>query len=320
MSANIHITSFELLRRLEAVIGIFSEDVTDKIQSVGQNTENYLASIENRCQELEREISYWESEYEQASNEENDTGYLAYKCQEAGEKLYRTRNLQKQAEEASENFARCARRVNAITDERMNNAKAFLRQKIKELQDYANVQPESNDFTVSLSSATLHSNSAADDGEISADLSLSKSSPEDLMKIPLPKGFKWIPLEEISQKEISELPDESQFIKVSYDEMKKGLERFEREILPVLRRTPDKSDAVYFEDLDMKNENDEINGVKKIFNVFFDRQVSKEFIKVERFAGDSKYDITNGRHRIKVARDLGWQVIPAEATEVDWKK
>ena len=321
MGRNIHITSFEALGRLEAVLGIFSGDVIDKIQSIGRNMESQLAEIEGCCQELEREIGYWESEYEQADYEEDDIGYLVYKRQEAEEKLRRAQNLQRQVEEASENFARCARRVNAIADERLNEARAFLRQNLKVLQELTAIQPEGNDFAVrSLSNATLLSNSSASNEQISENLSLSKNSVAELEKIPLPKGFKWIRLDEISQKEISELPNESQFKKVSYEEMKNGLEKFESEILPVLQNNPDKSNADYFEDLDKKNGNDEITGTKKIFNVFFSRQFP-EFIKVERFSESSKYDsITNGRHRIKVARDLGWQVIPAEATEVNWKK
>ena len=107
MSGKIYITSIDALGRLEEVLGIFSQDVTEKIQSVARNMESQLAEIEGCCQELEREIGHWESEYEQADHEEDDIGYLVYKRQAAEEKLRQTQDLQRKAEEASENFQEC---------------------------------------------------------------------------------------------------------------------------------------------------------------------------------------------------------------------
>ena len=148
-------------------------------------------------------------------------------------------------------------------------------------------------------------------------LSLSENSIQDLEKIELPKGFKWVRLDEISDSELKDVSSETDFRKVSYAEMKNGLERFEKEILSVLTETPKNFNADYFEKIDLKNEDAYLNGKTKIFNVFF----GDEFIKVERFAGDSKYEsVVNGRHRLKVAKDLGWKVIPAQVTEVNWSK
>lgn len=319
MSSNIHVTSFETLHRLDAVLGIFSADLTDKIQSVARNMENQLSWIEERYQELEAELHRWESEYEQANQEDDDTGYLRYKLEEAEEKLRQARNLQRLTEEASENFARCARRVSEIADERINEAQQFLRQRIQELQDYSSVQIENNSHQLRSTEATSHLKSAETSEQNVGNLSLSETPVEELMKIPLPEGFRWIRLDEISQEEIDELSDKNQFRKVSYTEMENGLKKFESEILTVLKQSPDKATSDFFENLDIEKENDLQNGCKKIFNVFFGRQFPK-FIKLERFAGESKYDINNGRHRIKVAMDLGWKVIPAEVKEVNWKR
>lgn len=141
MSGNIHITSFEALHYLAESFGVFSEDVRSKIQTVGRTMERQLSHIQDRCQQLEREVSYWENEYNNA-DEDDDTGYLSYKRQETEEKLYQLRNLQRQAEETSNNFARCARRVNQIADERISEARYFLSRKLKELQDYASLSLE----------------------------------------------------------------------------------------------------------------------------------------------------------------------------------
>lgn len=159
MSGNIYITSFEALQRFDTVLGIFSEDVSDKIQYIGKNMENHLVRLEDFCQELEREINYWDSECEQADIEEEDIAYLAYKREEIEEKLRHVRNLQRQAEEAAENFARCARRVSAIADERINEARGFLRQKIRELQGYNSVQLDIGEYNVESSIAGLFSSS-----------------------------------------------------------------------------------------------------------------------------------------------------------------
>jgi hypothetical protein len=316
MSGNIYITSFDSLRRLDEALGAFSEDVANKIQTIGRQAERRFAEIVRRCEELESELRYLQSEYDSA-DEDDDTGYLSYKIQETEEKLRQALNLQRQAEEAIENYVRRARRVDAVANESVGEARNFLKQKLGELQEYSSVSLAGGDSFKGTSGTPV--STADNSAKSQAPVSLSGGSIEDLEKIPLPKGFKWVRLDEISFKEI---PDDLEFRSdFSYEKLKSGLQRFEKEILPVLQKSPENSNAEFFENLDVENKTSEADGLKTIFNGFFKQGNGKDFIKIERFSDDSKYEsIINGRHRLKVARDLGWKVIPAEVTEVNWSR
>lgn len=140
MNGKIHVASIENLARLEAILGEFAEKTSETLDSFGRNVERRLEGLEEYCEQLERDAEYWDDQYETADDEEDDIGYLAYKRDEAQEKLQRARRTQRRVEESAENFARAARRVHAISSERLAEARAFLEHKIQELNEYTSFQ------------------------------------------------------------------------------------------------------------------------------------------------------------------------------------
>jgi hypothetical protein len=136
----------------------------------------------------------------------------------------------------------------------------------------------------------------------------------DLTHYALPPGFRWIPLDEI---EVEYIP-ESAFHKVSSNTMQEGLARL-REVLECLQERlaePFTDNSVYFMRLDRRAGRTYEAGLQRVYEAFF----GHDRIHLSRIKGSTRWTIDNGRHRIQVARALGWQAIPAEAVEVEWEK
>jgi hypothetical protein len=135
----------------------------------------------------------------------------------------------------------------------------------------------------------------------------------DLTHYALPPGFRWIPLDEI---EIEHIP-ESEFHKVSSDTMRVGMEKL-GEVLERLQERltePFTDNSVYFMRLDRRAGRTYEAGLQRVYEAFF----GHDRIRLSRIKGSTRWTIDNGRHRIQVARALGWQAIPAEAVEVEWQ-
>jgi len=133
----------------------------------------------------------------------------------------------------------------------------------------------------------------------------------DLTHYALPPGFRWIPLDEI---EIEHIP-ESEFHKVSSDTMRVGMEKL-GEVLERLQERltePFTDNSVYFMRLDRRAGRTYEAGLQRVYEAFF----GHDRIRLSRIKGSTRWTIDNGRHRIQVARALGWQAIPAEAVEVE---
>jgi hypothetical protein len=76
---------------------------------------------------------------------------------------------------------------------------------------------------------------------------------------------------------------------------------------------PFSDNSAYFERLDRQTGRDYQNGLQRVYEAFFGGQ----HIRLERWRGEAKWDIINGRHRIEVARELGLEAVPAVTEEVD---
>src|SRR5438128_324316 len=138
MDGRIYVGSIETLERLEVILGEFAERTSETLETFGREAGRRLAIIDEHCEECERVFDRCESEYESADSEEDDLGYLAYLRDEAQENLRQAKRWQQRIDESNENFMRSARRVNAISKERLAEARAFLQGKIRELHGYTN--------------------------------------------------------------------------------------------------------------------------------------------------------------------------------------
>jgi len=319
MDSKIYVGSIETLEALERLLSSFAASTTDAIEAFGRESQRRIDIIDEYCADCQRSLDRWDAEYESADDEEDDIEYLAFKRDEAQEKLAQAQHWQRRIEESNENFVRSARRVMAISTGRLMEAQSFLRRKTGELYDYTEYNLDNGAVGYAGSHGKTGMVSDSVHRSLEETVATVENRLDDFEKIALPQGFSWVKINEISGQELNELPKTEDFRKgVSPEDMKKGFEILRTDILPVFRQTPHLATVDYFEEFDRKHHRNSTNSAKKIFNVFFGKAIP-EHIRLERISG-SDYGITNGRHRIKIARDLGWTCIPAEAIEIDLDK
>ena len=146
MDSKIYVGSIDTLENLERLLGVFADRASDSLEAFGRESERRMSAIDNYCADCQRELVQWESDYESADDEEDDIGYLAFKRDEAQEKLAQANHWQRRIEESNETFVRSARRVMAISTERLVEARSFLIQKCRELNEYTGMSPDDISF------------------------------------------------------------------------------------------------------------------------------------------------------------------------------
>ncbi len=119
----------------------------------------------------------------------------------------------------------------------------------------------------------------------------------------LPAGFVWIPLDQISAAD--DLRPDERFHKVSREEVVAGFGMLEDVVLPAIGADPS-IDAEHFRALDQSESRAGRRRTLAVYEAFFGQSA----IALTRRQRDGKFGVTNGRHRIRVARDLGWSAVP----------
>ena len=96
------------------------------------------------------------------------------------------------------------------------------------------------------------------------------------------------------------------FAKVSYEEMLEGVQRFVAEVQPKVGQG---AGADYFFQKDCEEGRDYEHGLQRLFDAFY----GDGRIRLTRLG--SRYVITNGQHRVFIARQLGLATLPASVAE-----
>jgi len=142
---------------------------------------------------------------------------------------------------------------------------------------------------------------------------VSPSSASASIEPVLPRGFQWIQLDEVDASELDGVQSEADFKKVSQRDMKSGLELLKSEVLPFLSsyQGQDIKQALFEEDRRMGRQ-PPVN-LLEVYSAFFGAQ---DYVYLTRGRNDDKFRVTNGRHRIRVAQELGWSAIPAQVKDL----
>lgn len=323
MARQASVLSSEALEALDSALARFCANAEDAMCAVKPEIGRGLDLLEERRAQWDREVARWQEEYDGADPEEDDIGYIASRLEEAEEQLSAIERWLGRVEECYQDYSRQAGRMGEVASDRISEARAFLHEKLEQLRSYSAGQANksSRPFTSGPpASSPAPSNPAASNDSshrcpAASTTTAASAAAATITDSPLPAGFRWVRLDEISPQEMNDLPPETDFAKVSYEEVKRGFEVLKDEVLPAIKQDPANADSDYFWHADQRAGLDESNGAQRVFNAFFG-QVSKDYIHLDKKAGDPYFNITNGRHRIKVASDLGWTAIPAEISEV----
>ncbi len=136
---------------------------------------------------------------------------------------------------------------------------------------------------------------------------------------PLPNGFEWLPIDRITDREMPGSNDPPKGVPEL--QVRLGVERLWKEVLPLVGGTPDEMRERCRK---FDNENNRIDrrgfvhkeSVLAVWDAFFNTGASNQ-IRADMVGASGRISITNGRHRIKVAKELGWRFIPAQVIHHD---
>jgi Skp family chaperone for outer membrane proteins len=276
------------LRGLAATTGetltAMGADFSARIQAVAdEETEarRELEACRNACDEDESDHSESDDELEAAS-----------------ERLRLMSEVLAQVEHEYAWLQRRREALNAMLAERVPNALAFLARKADHLGVYEGITLE-GDSVSSLAArqcVVLHSADA--------------TTTLQPVACGLPKGFTWVKLDAIDLRDVQGVSSAADYRKVPYQQMCDGFERLKREILPALAESLT-SMSDHFREIDRQSGLDYEHGLQRIYDAFFGHHDFVYFVRRQ----DGGLDLVNGRHRVKVAWDLGWDAIPARVKE-----
>lgn len=134
---------------------------------------------------------------------------------------------------------------------------------------------------------------------------------------PLPPGFAWIRLKDLSEEDFIENP--ALFEKVDHTRMLRGVALLRDEILPRVNENPvlGRDDVAR---LDAERGTAwtaqgfaHPESLTTIWDAFLDTRREADVVVISRMP-DGRYDVINGRHRLGIARKLGMTALPCKIT------
>ena len=241
----------------------------------------------------------WRLKRELSSCDEDDRDSLEKDLEEAEEWLRKVDYWIGQVADALPPMKRANQNIHALVEKRLPCAARFLTEKLARFAEYARLAIPHEGVASQRMGAAMPSSTLAN--VAAADLA---GQPGRITELPLPSGFQWISLDSISRDDDLR-PDET-FHKVPKPDVISGFSRLKDEVLTGLRGDLSRG-SDYFRELDNGRGLTYENGTQRIYEAFF----GQDCIALERGRSDGNYGITNGRHRIHVARELGWVAVPA---------
>lgn len=284
------ITSTEALAKLIDVFRMYRAN-NDKIVTDIFNEISYRIKSLARVQEkAQNEVDHYQRELSKTSHDDRSEYYrIKRKLQEAEENLKKIDFWINQVADEIQQFKRVNYEVKSHFSNHLPRAITVLEDRLSLIKAILNVQMPSEAKKMSLNSKST----------------VSESISRDVSYFSLPSGFQWIKLENISHED--DLPIEDGFTKVSKAIMENGFSILKKDVLPALQ-SEQNDPQNYFLSLDQKNGKNEETGILRIYQAFF----GNDCIALDKGRGDGKYGVSSGRHRIAVAKSLGWTAVPAK--------
>lgn len=295
-SDQIWIESIETLREFAARLGRVTSDARNAF-------ENALAEAGRRLLRIEHLLQQQRSRLETAHRrmqEEEDGDANEHLAREIEALEQAVGVLERQlilGDRAISDFRHsAATNLESLTAD-VQRARNFLEDRSRATVAYRAITTDRSQGTGSISGRDDHSS-----------LSPSSVTTVELGEVRLPDGFQWIPISEIAATDLPILPQD--WNKISKADMTHGLTVFVKEIVPLLQRGQSLS-AEALSEIDKAAGRSGVFGfvhpdsLENIFRVMF----GNECVAVSRT--ENGWSVTNGRHRIAVARELGWSHVPS---------
>lgn len=289
-SINVH--SISSLEELETSLGRFVVVLQNAIEEAQRQIQKKSELLDGIVADRRRAVAALESACDNADDDE-DTTTLQRKLEEAEAALGEARKWQRRVEEGCVVYQRQATQAKSLVGEYAGKSRMFLRSRIAELYKYSAYKPHFSG------------------GSAGNSASGGSSTPSETLntRLPLPAGFQWINLTDLGPDQIQN----SDYRKgLSEVDMQEGLNLLQTRVLPEIQKNPAAANIEHFMVVDANEKRTPPHTLADIFAVYF----ADDYIRVSRYQSDPYFTIENGRHRIKAARDLGWDAVPGRVVEV----
>ena len=299
----------ERLADLESSIRRFGARSADGLAAVCAEFEQRRRALADQEEEARCEVDRCRRALEDQDDNQQDDGAEAA-LEEAEARLEGIRRWTGEVNERFGWFGREAARFQGLLEDRVPAAACFLQEKVRHLHDYHATGLDQPDIAAGPSppGATVPAPGKAPPTD-------RRDGPGEvrLADYSLPRGFKWVPLSEIDlPKELEGLSSREDFRKVPYEAMREGCLRLKNEVLPRLQLPMTGSANDCFRELDSARGVPYSDGLLRVYEAFFGQH---DFVYFVRRTPSGPLDIVNGRHRVKMAVDLGWDAVPAQVKE-----
>lgn len=299
------VRSLPSLVALEAQLSRFGARGMEAVERIGHRVEARVAAYDARVEEVQGELDQ-AIEALQEADEDDDVDWRLEAVADARAKLRTMHRRQREIAAASDAYRRAAARFSQTRSTSLVRAVASLRLRIQALHDYLGVALP-DDSPADGEVRALGSDQPASGGpEVAA--------PAHLTDVRLPVGFTWVRLEQVELEDcLPPITSPGQFTKVPYETMREGMIRLQNEILPRLHSSSAPPASEDFRRMDQSNGDTFESGLQRIYEAFFGQDV----IYLVRGRGQEKFEVINGRHRLRVARDLGWDAVPVQVKDLN---
>lgn len=305
MSSSVNVHSVEAVDNLRSAYSRFQTEAQETLQAAEQEvrrTEGWLqerlayrrAEVQ-RLQEELRLVTAALARCEASGYRDPKTGnYYKPPCIAEQQAVQRTKAQLQEAQQrlndvqtgirlvgqAASSYRAQAQRTNRLLSTNFPGALSFLTGKIADLQAYLAGGSSSASTSTSVSSSTSPSGG---NGTVSH------------------QGINEVPLDQIDLSD-SYVRGAGDFKKVSPQTMREGFQKLQDVVIPAVAKG---ADADYFARLDASQGLDNASGYLHIYHVFY----GDNCIRLDKVG--NKYTVTNGYHRLFIARQLGITSVPA---------
>jgi hypothetical protein len=252
------------------------------------------------------------------ADEDSDTSYVEEELEEARAQLEEATECEMRAKAARIRYRQQSVRIQALLQSGIPQGQSFLQSKINALHEILSVTLNDGSSPGASMGQASAIPSASSPGTAAAPGMMVEPRPySTIMQFyPLPEGFRWIQLDQIAPSELAHARAIAKSGKESFTNMRTGFAILQQEILPALTKMSSAKAYEYFCEQDANSPRSDGLFRQNVFSAFFGQR-AQEFIRLEKKRSDGFYSVTNGYHRIRVAMELGWKAVPANAVEVD---
>jgi hypothetical protein len=307
MEKGVSVEAIGALREFGVRYKSFAARILEDLGQIEMEFARRWGRLEQVFQQQQQEMYRFQQLYEEA--EEEDREHYAYLLMEARDRLRETRGWLQEVQEQYQAFRQEAQRIQRLASETAVKGIDFLNRLAGDLEAYVAVSlPETGADSTGSWGPERDGGGVPNDAGTGGDKGKMGFATK-LDHYGLPPGFTWVRIDEIA------LEDPGEFLKVDEDAMREGIEKlpYVLDLIQDRLDRPFSDNSAYFERLDRQTGRDYQNGLQRVYEAFFGGQ----HIRLERWRGEAKWDIINGRHRIEVARELGLEAVPAVTEEVD---